>query len=115
MAKSTFTRLTDDLDGSEAVEGLTFALRGVEYEIDLNEKNVAALDKLFEKYIKKATPIRPTRAPRGRGKTRSNGAAAKGDVAAIRAWAAEAGHKVSSRGRISGAVRDAYHATQGLF
>ena len=115
MAKSTITKLTDDLDGSEAVEGLTFALRGVEYEIDLNEKNVAALDKVFEKYIKKATPIRATRAPRERGKAQSNGSASKGDVAAIRAWASEAGHAVSSRGRISGAVRDAYHAAQGLF
>ena len=119
LAKETTTHMTDDLDGSEAVEEVTFALRGVEYEVDLSSKNVAALDKLFEKYIKNARPVRHPRSPRGqakgRGKARSNGAADKGDVAAIRAWASEAGHAVSARGRISGTVRDAYHAAQGWF
>jgi hypothetical protein len=119
MAKETITHMTDDLDGSEAVEEVTFALRGVEYQLDLNEKNVAALDKVFDNYIKNARKVPAGRGTRpgtkGRAKGRSTGSAAQEDISAIRAWAAEAGHAVSSRGRISGTVRDAYKAAQGLF
>jgi Lsr2 len=113
LAKETITQLTDDLDGSEAIEEVAFAVRGVEYKIDLGAKNLAAFDKAFERFIKSARPVHQARAPRGRAKARSNGAAAKGDVGAMRAWAAEAGYEVSSRGRIPGAIRQAYEAAHG--
>ena len=45
MAQQVFVSITDDLDGSEADETITFALDGTSYEIDLNEKNAAAIKK----------------------------------------------------------------------
>ena len=44
----------DDIDGKPAAETITFAFRGVEYDIDLSAKNVAAMEKAFAKYIDKA-------------------------------------------------------------
>ena len=41
MAQKVLTMLTDDLDGSDASETITFGLDGVTYEIDLNTKNSA--------------------------------------------------------------------------
>jgi Lsr2 len=116
MAKQTLTRLTDDLDGTEAVEEVIFAVRGTEYEIDLNAKNLAAFDKALEKFIKGARRVphtRSTRAPRGSVRPRSKGSARKDNVAGIREWARAAGYEVSSRGRISATIREAYEAAQG--
>jgi hypothetical protein len=109
MAKETFVRLTDDLDGSEAVEELTFALRGTEYEIDLNSKNVAALEKALEKFITAGRRVRPVR-----GTTRrSAGTTPKEDLNALRDWARANGYRVADRGRVSAEVREAYFAANG--
>jgi Lsr2 len=109
VARETFVRLTDDIDGSEAVEELTFALRGVEYEIDLNAKNVAALDKALEKFITAGRRVRPVR-----GVTRrSPGTTPKEDLNALREWAKANGYKVADRGRVSAEVREAYFAANG--
>jgi hypothetical protein len=51
MAKSTVVYLTDDLDGSEANETITFGFDGKTYEIDLNKKNAAALRKALKPYV----------------------------------------------------------------
>jgi hypothetical protein len=115
MAKQTIVQLTDDLDGSEAVEELTFALRGVEYEIDLNAKNAAALEKALDKYVAAGRRVGRPRAPRS-GSTRnvvrrSRAAAPKGDLSSIREWAAANGYPISSRGRIPGNVKEAYAAS----
>jgi Lsr2 len=71
MAKETIVRLTDDIEGAEAVETMRFALRGVEYEIDLSEKNVGALERIFERYTKAASASCTTGQleARGRGAT----------------------------------------------
>jgi hypothetical protein len=108
VARETIIRLTDDLDGSEAVEELTFALRGVEYEIDLNAKNVAALEKALDRFLtagRKVPRAHPARATRASSR--------KSDPVHIREWARANGLAVSSRGRIPAEVRDAYEAAQG--
>jgi hypothetical protein len=112
MAKQTVTQLTDDLDGGEAVEELTFALRGVEYEIDLSAKNVSALEKALEKYITAGHRVVHHRAPRGTVKrsTKRSSPSGPGETALIREWALASGYDVSSRGRISADVRAAYDA-----
>ena len=43
MAQRVNVVLVDDLDGNDATETVTFALDGVEYEIDLSEENAAKL------------------------------------------------------------------------
>lgn len=115
MAKTTIVQLTDDIDGSEAVEGLTFGLRGVEYEIDLNAKNIAALEKALDKYISAGRKV-------SRSKASTSGAAprrarpkadVKQDVGALREWARANGYSISDRGRIPGEVREAFDAAHG--
>ncbi len=51
MAQSTIVYLTDDLDGSDASETVTFSLEGKSYEIDLNKKNAATLRRVLKPYI----------------------------------------------------------------
>jgi len=43
MARITMISLVDDLDGKDADETMTFALDGIDYEIDLSGSNAAAL------------------------------------------------------------------------
>lgn len=43
MATITTTTLVDDVDGTEAVETVGFALDGVTYEIDLSAVNASRL------------------------------------------------------------------------
>jgi nucleoid-associated protein Lsr2 len=43
MATKVLTTLQDDIDGSAAVETVRFALDGVEWEIDLSERNANRL------------------------------------------------------------------------
>lgn len=136
MAKETIVRLTDDIDGSEAAESVVFGFRGVEYEIDLSEKNLRGMEKAFAKWIDHgrvavidgtagaaAVAVEPARAPapapararRSTGtstrarRTTATKAAAK-DPAAIREWAKANGFNVSSRGRISSEVQQAFEA-----
>jgi hypothetical protein len=111
MAKETFVQLTDDIDGGEAVEELTFALRGVEYEIDLSAKNVAALEKALERYIDAGHRVASNRGVRSSVK-RSNGSAPKEDLAAIREWARASGYEISSRGRIPAEIKSAYDSAE---
>lgn len=112
MARETIIRLTDDLDGSEAHETVRFGLRGTEYEIDLNPKNVAALEKAFAKYVDAGHRVTAARS-KGRAGSRRGSAALKGDVGTIRSWAREHGFEVSDRGRIPGEVREAFDAANG--
>ena len=51
MAKQVITLLTDDLDGGEADRTVEFGLDGVNYTIDLSEKNAAKLREVFEPYL----------------------------------------------------------------
>ena len=43
MAREVQIFLKDDIDGSVADRNVTFALDGVEYEIDLSEANITKL------------------------------------------------------------------------
>lgn len=112
MARETIVRLTDDLDGTEADETVVFGLRGVEYEIDLNAKNAAGLEKALGKYVEAA---RRSSSGRGRGRTggRRRPGNGRSDVASIRSWARDNGFEVSDRGRIPTEVRDAFEAAHG--
>ena len=45
MAQKINVILVDDLDGSDAVETVSFGLDGSQYEIDLSKKNAEVLRK----------------------------------------------------------------------
>lgn len=116
MAQKVNVVLVDDLDGSEAVETVSFTLDGSSYEIDLNGANAAALRDALAPWVGAARRAgRASSAPASRRSSRgaSRPAAAGSDrerVQAIRQWARTNGHNVSERGRLSADVLAAYEA-----
>ena len=101
MAQRVQIILEDDYDGGTAVETVSFALDGAEYEIDLSAKNAAGLREALAPWLGHA---RKTGGRRKRA-TKQAGSSSTSD---IRAWAQANGHDVSSRGRVSADVRAAY-------
>jgi hypothetical protein len=106
MSKSVSVIITDDLDGSENAETVSFAFDGVTYEIDLGKKNRSRLKKALAPFIEAGR--RAPRSGRRRGASRPGGSPA--DRSALRAWARAAGLKVSERGRISADIMRQYDA-----
>ena len=108
MAREVVERLVDDIDGSEAVETISFGLDGAAFAIDLNEQHATDLRAKLGPYVRAGRRVRG-RTSRGRvGVRRGNEYTDRN--AAIRLWAFEAGIELPSRGRISRAVQDAYDA-----
>jgi hypothetical protein len=114
MAQKTFIQLVDDIDGTPIADGegrtVTFAIDGASYEIDLTDAHVAELVYALEPFTSGGRRTgRKTSAPAAR----TGAARPKSDPAElqrIREWARENGHDVSDRGRVSGAIREAYDA-----
>jgi len=100
MSRSVSVIITDDLDGSENAETVSFSFRGVNYEVDLGKKNQAKLEKALAAFIEAGR-----KAPAGGRRRPASGAGGpSADRTAVRAWARTAGLKVSERGRISADV-----------
>ena len=109
MAQRVNVVLVDDIDGSDAVETVGFALDGVDYEIDLSEGHAAELRNALSLYIGHARRTGGRR--RGGRRSSSSSSASNGSgasAAEIRAWARENGWDVPERGRVSAEVREAY-------
>jgi hypothetical protein len=105
VAQRTILELVDDLDGGQADETVTFALDGVEFEIDLSADNAARLRDTFAEYVGHA---RRTGGRKQRGATpgvvkqvTGNG---KPDTQAVREWARSQGETVAERGRVPQAL-----------
>jgi hypothetical protein len=109
MAKQTVVTeiLVDDLDGSAAERTIRFSWDGVSYELELSKKNAVALEKTIRPYIAAARRSKGTRSRRGSGATTRG---SKRDWTPVREWAAKNGFGVSTRGRVSQTVIDAYEA-----
>ena len=110
VAQQVQVQLIDDLDGSEAVETVTFALDGVGYELDLSARNAEKLRSALAKYVASARRVRGTR--RGRNGSGRGSKSSAVDLATVREWARANGFDVSDRGRVAGEVLDAYHAAR---
>jgi len=113
MAQKTQVILTDDLDGSEATQTITFAFQGTSYEIDLNDEHAASIEESFAEWIsnaRKTTGGRSGGAPARSSSSRSSSSPKRSDLDAVRAWARENGHEISDRGRVSNKVLEAYDA-----
>ncbi|MDG4826004.1 Lsr2 family protein [Asanoa sp. WMMD1127] len=109
MAKQIIHRVTDDLDGSDAEHSIEFALDGVAYSIDLNDKNATEFREIMSRYVgvgerlgrvkvMRVTHL-PTAGPSKSTKMRND---------AIRAWAKKQGKEISDRGRIPAAIEEEY-------
>ena len=104
MSKNVSVIITDDLDGSENAQTVSFGLDGVAYEIDLSKKNRARLERSLAPFMEAARKV-----PRG-GRRRGRPAGAPADRSAVRDWARSAGRQVSERGRISADIIRRYEA-----
>ena len=122
MAKQVSTHYVDDLDGGDALRTVAFSWNDTNYEIDLSQGHIDAVNSALAPFI--AAARRPARRAGGRAGRRpakalappSKAARRSGsgqDATSIRDWARSAGLTVSDRGRISGAIIDAFHAAQG--
>ena len=111
MAKQIIHKLVDDLDGGDAGETVKFALDGIQYEIDLSNKNAAKLRDVFAPYVASGFKVARGgvvvggRAARGRGGATADRAQHK----AIRDWAKKNGKDISDRGRIPQEIVDEFH------
>src|SRR5215207_11711789 len=106
MTKETIEVLVDDLDGSEAVESVRIGWNGQWRELELSEKNSAALAKAFDKFWNVARPVPEGGTTPRRGRAASRSTNGKRDPKAIRVWAEENGIPVPSRGRIPREVEE---------
>ena len=107
--------LEDDVSGGAATETVEFALDGVSYEIDLNDENASKLRNDLAGWIadaRRAGGRRQTRRRASGGGSSTTSAKAE-ELAAMREWGRANGFKVSSRGRVSQELQDAYAASQG--
>ncbi|QLD11475.1 histone-like nucleoid-structuring protein Lsr2 [Microbacterium oleivorans] len=109
MAKRSVTFITDDFDGTEDAETVTFSYQGRLFEIDLSAANREKLEKVLEPYISAARKS----ASGARVNTTSSRAGGRAkNLAAVRAWAQENGYTVNNRGRVPRVVLDAYDAAK---
>ena len=105
MAQKVNIVLVDDIDGSDASETVSFGLDGTSYEIDLNDKNAAALREALSAYVGHARKVTTSRGRR-RSSTTTSGPSAR----ELRDWARSNGYEVSDRGRVPAEVREAFEA-----
>ncbi|NMO57680.1 Lsr2 family protein [Actinoplanes sp. TBRC 11911] len=111
MAKQVITLLTDDLDGGDADRTLEFGLDGVNYTIDLSEKNAGKLRKALDPYLTAASRVGRTNGRIGsRPSAAVSSRTSREQNQAIREWAGKNGYDVSERGRIPASVVEAFHA-----
>lgn len=107
MAQKVNIVLVDDIDGSEADETVVFGLDGTTYEIDLNDKNAAALRDALAPYLGHARKSGSA----GSARRAAKKASALGPTAReVRDWARSNGYTVPDRGRIPADVRSAFDA-----
>jgi hypothetical protein len=112
VAQKVQVLLTDDLDGSEADQTVTFGLAGVEYEIDLSDANAAELRDSLAPFVaaaRKATGAAARKATRGAGARKSSEGPSAGEV---RQWAKDQGIEISDRGRVPNDLMVKFQAAQ---
>jgi nucleoid-associated protein Lsr2 len=103
MATKIVTTLQDDIDGSDAAETVRFALDGIEWEIDLSERNANRLRNSLSDFMAHGRKV-------GGGRGRKPASSGQTDSQAIRKWAAANGIEISARGRIPTEVVERYRA-----
>ncbi|MFE6920982.1 Lsr2 family protein [Nocardia sp. NPDC057663] len=113
MARKVVVTLIDDFDGTSVAEvTVNFEIDGAAYEIDLSNTNATKLRETFDQWLPYARRVGRIKSPSRRSSATATAgtSSSRNDLAAIRAWAGENGHSVSSRGRISSGVIAAYDA-----
>ncbi|WP_431969865.1 histone-like nucleoid-structuring protein Lsr2 [Nocardia sp. bgisy134] len=106
MARKVVVTVVDDFDGhSQAAETVSFAVDGVEYEIDLSEENAARLRESFAQWVPHSRRVGKA----GRRSRSIETAATDGPrPGVVREWARANGFDVPRRGRVPADVVAAY-------
>lgn len=128
MATRMIEVVTDDITNKEdpSVRNVRFAFDGVDYEIDLNDKNYAKLEDALGSFIEHARVVSKPKVAKVAKQVKQvkvavasangNRKPAKMDKAqrqAVREWAVKSGLKVAGNGKISEAVVEAFTAAGG--
>ena len=103
MATKIVTTLQDDIDGSAAAETVRFALDGVEWEIDLSERNANRLRNSLSDFIAHGRKVSGKRGSKPASSSQT-------DTKTVRKWAEANGIEVSARGRIPAEVVERYRS-----
>lgn len=101
MVKRLQITLVDDIDGSRASETIAFSLDGVDYEIDLSDRNATTMREQFAAWVRAGRRVGGRRRASSRTKNHD-------DLDKIRLWARGNGFIVSDRGPIAKNVLEAY-------
>ncbi|MFJ7196133.1 MULTISPECIES: Lsr2 family protein [unclassified Streptomyces] len=107
MAQRVVVTLSDDIDGGDAAETVSFALDGKSYEIDLNPSNAKKLRKALAPYMA-AGRKRTNVGKHGKAPVSYRHTSLAPDPAAVRAWARSHRMEVPARGRIPKKVYEAF-------
>ncbi|MBT1610201.1 histone-like nucleoid-structuring protein Lsr2 [Curtobacterium poinsettiae] len=114
MAQKVTVQLVDDLDDSPITTGegrtVEFAFDGSSYEIDLSNDNVDKFREAISDYVAAARKVSGRRTGGGSTPKSAPKRGNSEELGKIREWAKENGYEVSSRGRISTQVQEAYAA-----
>lgn len=109
MAREMKLVLTDDFDGTDAAETVSFSIDQGHYEIELSSENAAKLREALAPFIERARRVaNPARGARGGSGRSRRSAGSRSDTAEIRKWAQDKGYEVSDRGRIPSEIIEAY-------
>ena len=111
VARKVVVELVDDIDGTvfgEDGESITFSVNGVDYEIDLKDKHASKFHKQIGFFIEHATRVGGRKRRSDRPVVADAPVRRRGNGKEIRAWAAEQGYEISSRGRIPAEVEQAF-------
>jgi hypothetical protein len=109
--------LTCDLHDGDvpAEETVTFAVDGTTYAFELCAEHLEEFRDTVGRYV--AAARRADQPRRGRRRAAEGGPRGRrggaSDLSEVRDWARGQGYKVSSRGRISAEVQEAYEAANG--
>jgi hypothetical protein len=103
MTTKVLTTLQDDIDGSDATQTIRFALDGIEYEIDVSDRNANRLRNSLSDFIAHGRKV-------GGRRERKSASSGQVDTKAVRKWAEANSIEVSSRGRIPADVVMRYRA-----
>lgn len=114
MAEQVIRRRVDDLDrqfGAEtpADEEIVFGIDGTSYVIDLSAENAAKLRTALKDFVSAARPLLDVEARKDMTPVQAK----RQELADVRAWAAQQGMRVSSRGKIPTYVLDAFERSVG--
>jgi hypothetical protein len=70
--REVIIKVRDDLDGSDAIETIQFAVRGITYEIDLSTANVELFEKSMQQFIDAARRVQATQKTNATAKVPAN-------------------------------------------